>query len=105
MIFQDGFKLVRDFREVLPTPAEIDSHIADAKSRPGIEVVELVIHPIWTAMLLDDVLLPLDFKRVGSITVNCVTLLRWQKTLRQAQATEEDQRLAKMRAGLQDLVK
>jgi hypothetical protein len=103
--YRDGFKKVADFGDDKPTLSEVRTLIEQANTDPGVTVLELVIHPIWTGMLLDDVILPLDFRRVGSLCFNTVTRLRWQKTLRQTQATEEDQRLVKMNAGFNGLVK
>jgi hypothetical protein len=101
-IFKDGKKLVFDFGDELPTETRIDQHIARCKEQVGIEVAELVIHPQWTVVLMD-ALSDRGFERVGSVSADCITRLRWQMTLRQEQLTDEDQQIIRMRAGLNDL--
>src|ERR1700686_5371622 len=103
--YRDGFKKVADFGDDKPTLSEVRTLSEQANTDPGVTVLELVIHPIWTGMLLDDVILPLEFRRVGSLCFNTVACLRWQKTLRQERLTDEDQRIVRRRAGLKDLVK
>jgi hypothetical protein len=96
--------LVFSFNDHAPKVEEIDAAIVKAKETAGVNAVEIVVRPEFTNVLLD-ALIEQGFRRVGTVSTNTTTWMRWAKRLDAPQVTDEGKKLTAMRAGLNDLVK
>jgi len=97
-VHRDYETLVFTFADRVPMDGEIDASIREAQGMAGINAVELVLRPEFTNALSGALV---GFHRVGSVSSNTTTWLRWRKRFDTPQLSDDDQKIIRMRAGLQ----
>jgi hypothetical protein len=102
-VHTDFDRLVFTYEDSAPTEQGIDEHFVQARSTTGIKAVELVVLPEFTSVLLDG-LLDRGFQRVGTVSIQPRTWMRWVSRF-ETEVKDVDPRLVKMNAGFNGLVK
>jgi hypothetical protein len=95
--------LIQNFEDVAPTVEQIEALFAAARRDPSIMFVEIVIHPDNGGVILRDILEPFSLKVVGSVSFAVSTFMRWQSRVSAPSLTQDEQKIAFMRAGIEGM--